>query len=39
MAQRSREHSQTKAEFVADVINRTLQDVVIRYTRTEQVRD
>ena len=30
---------QTKAEFVADVINRTIRDLVVRCTREEGVRD
>lgn len=32
-------NGQTKAEFVADVINRTIRDLVIRCTREEGVRD
>lgn len=33
------EHNQSKAQFVADVVNRTLHDLVIRSTRTEEVRN
>ncbi len=33
------EHSQRKADFVADVVNRTLHDLVIRCTKTEEVRN
>ncbi len=33
------ETTQRKAEFVADVVNRTLHDLVIRCTRTEQIRN
>jgi hypothetical protein len=39
MSERFGEHVQSKAEFVADVVNRTLHDLVIRSTRTEEVRD
>jgi hypothetical protein len=39
MSERFGEHLQSKAEFVADVVNRTLHDLVIRSTRTEEVRD
>lgn len=39
MSERFGEHSHSKAEFVADVVNRTLHDLVIRSTRTEDVRD
>jgi len=39
MSERFGEHVQTKANFVADVVNRTLHDLVIRCTRTEAVRD
>lgn len=33
------EHSQRKADFVADVVNRTLHDLAIRCTKTEEVRN
>ena len=39
MSERFGGDSHTKAEFVADVVNRTLHDLVIRSTRTEEVRD
>jgi hypothetical protein len=39
MSERFGEHVQSKAEFVADVVNRTLHDLVIRSTRTEEIRD
>src|SRR5947209_1817551 len=39
MADRFGEHSQSKGQFVADVVNRTLHDLVIRCTRTEEVRN
>jgi hypothetical protein len=39
MSERFGEFEQSKAEFVTDVVNRTLHDLVIRCTRTEQIRD
>lgn len=33
------EASLTKAEFLADVVNRTLHDLVIRCTKSEEIRD
>ena len=33
------ETTQRKADFVADVVNRTLHDLVIRCTRTEEIRN
>src|SRR5260221_9676461 len=33
------ENSLRKADFVADVVNRTIHDLVIRCTRTEEIRD
>lgn len=39
MADRFGEHTQSKGEFVADVVNRTLHDLVIRCTRTEEIRN
>jgi hypothetical protein len=39
MSERFGDHDQTKAEFVADVVNRTLHDLVIRATRADGVRD
>jgi hypothetical protein len=33
------ELAQRKADFVADVVNRTLHDLVIRCTRTEEIRN
>ncbi len=39
MSERFGEDSHSKSEFVADVVNRTLHDLVIRSTRTEEVRD
>src|ERR1700674_4550340 len=33
------EHAQRKADFVADVVNRTIHDLVIRCTRTEEIRN
>lgn len=33
------ETAQRKADFVADVVNRTLHDLVIRCTRTEEIRN
>jgi len=33
------EHPQRKADFVADVVNRTLHDLVIRCTKTEEIRN
>ena len=33
------EQSQRKADFVSDVVNRTLHDLVIRCTRTEEIRN
>jgi len=39
MSERFGEQVQSKAEFVADVVNRTLHDLVIRSTRTEEVRN
>ena len=39
MSERFGEQVQSKAEFVADVVNRTLHDLVIRSTRTEEIRN
>jgi hypothetical protein len=39
MSERFGEHVQSKAEFVADVVNRTLHDLVIRSTRSEEIRN
>lgn len=39
MSERFGEHAQSKAQFVADVVNRTLHDLVIRSTRTEEIRN
>lgn len=33
------EHAQRKADFVADVVNRTIHDLVIRCTKTEEIRN
>src|SRR5262245_54509379 len=35
----SGEAQQRKADFLSDVVNRTLHDLVIRCTRTEEIRD
>jgi hypothetical protein len=39
MSEQFGEQTQSKAAFVADVVNRTLHDLVIRSTRTEEVRN
>lgn len=39
MSERFGESEQTKAQFVADVVNRTLHDLVIRAARAEEIRN
>jgi hypothetical protein len=39
MADSFGEHAVRKADFVADAVNRTLHDLVIRCTKTEEVRN
>jgi len=39
MGERFGKHQQSKAEYVADVVNRTVHDLVIRCTRTESIRN